>query len=330
MGTRIHKGSDVMANEKVSYDHLGNRYKSVSEMCRHWNIGMSVYSNRIHRGKSLEEALTEPVKRYKNEDTTGKTINKWVVLDGIEDTNGKIKVRCLLCGVTYKVTKHNIESGKSSSCAKCYHRLSGEQNITIGNVVYANRKEACEAFNLKVGRVKEYSRRHNISTAKAIQEINEKRNEFEYEGKLYTGLSEWCKDNDVSYNIAYKSTSGIRDNEVLFNDKLKGLVELKRGYKHNNIITFEGKEYRNMGHIADEFKVNKDIYRCRIYRGWSMKESLGLCGRGLRRRVGTTYYNIQIIEWLYKGRDELDYYLCKVGEIKKILNENNWTTYVKG
>lgn len=42
-------------------DHLGNEYKSISEMCRHYGINLNSYKNRIESGMSLEKSLTTPV-----------------------------------------------------------------------------------------------------------------------------------------------------------------------------------------------------------------------------------------------------------------------------
>lgn len=44
---------------KECRDHLGNKFGSRAEMCRHWHIGISVFYNRIKSGWDLEKALTE-------------------------------------------------------------------------------------------------------------------------------------------------------------------------------------------------------------------------------------------------------------------------------
>lgn len=47
---------------KPCRDHLGNEFKSESEMCRHWGIGTGAYCSRRRRGMDLEHALTDPMK----------------------------------------------------------------------------------------------------------------------------------------------------------------------------------------------------------------------------------------------------------------------------
>ena len=41
-------------------DHEGNEFKSVAEMCRHWNITACAYAGRRKKGYSVEESLTMP------------------------------------------------------------------------------------------------------------------------------------------------------------------------------------------------------------------------------------------------------------------------------
>ena len=44
----------------VCYDHLGEKYYSVTSMCEHWGIARKLYEYRISHGWSQEKALTTP------------------------------------------------------------------------------------------------------------------------------------------------------------------------------------------------------------------------------------------------------------------------------
>lgn len=46
-------------------DHLGNHFKSVSAMTKHWGISPSSYQDRINKGWSLEKSLTTPTKNIR-------------------------------------------------------------------------------------------------------------------------------------------------------------------------------------------------------------------------------------------------------------------------
>ena len=53
-------------------DHLGNEFKSLSQMLKHWGISLATYYNRTHKeGLSMEEALTKPIaKTYSFQEVT--------------------------------------------------------------------------------------------------------------------------------------------------------------------------------------------------------------------------------------------------------------------
>lgn len=46
------------ANAVHATDHEGRTFRSISEMCRHWKIGLSTYRERRKRGWNVERALT--------------------------------------------------------------------------------------------------------------------------------------------------------------------------------------------------------------------------------------------------------------------------------
>lgn len=48
--------------KKPCTDHLGNSYDSITSMCETYRINPVTFSKRIQRGKTLEQALTEPVR----------------------------------------------------------------------------------------------------------------------------------------------------------------------------------------------------------------------------------------------------------------------------
>ena len=55
-------------NEKECTDHTGKKFNSIKEMCEFWGIACDTYCQRLHRGKTLEEALTTPVKKNKKQE----------------------------------------------------------------------------------------------------------------------------------------------------------------------------------------------------------------------------------------------------------------------
>ncbi len=50
----------IQPGSKECYDHLGNKYNSILEMCAKYNITDSAYRSRIRRGWNKKDALTKP------------------------------------------------------------------------------------------------------------------------------------------------------------------------------------------------------------------------------------------------------------------------------
>lgn len=57
--------NDKITNQFSYKDHNGIEYPSKSRMCAAYNISKSLFDYRIHKGLSLKDALTTPVK-YRN------------------------------------------------------------------------------------------------------------------------------------------------------------------------------------------------------------------------------------------------------------------------
>lgn len=49
--------------KKNLYDHLGNNYSSIKEMCTAYNLNLVTFKARLNRGDNLEKALTKKVKK---------------------------------------------------------------------------------------------------------------------------------------------------------------------------------------------------------------------------------------------------------------------------
>lgn len=55
------KKAGVYNTGRIQTDHLGNNFKGLRAMCKHYGITVSVYYQRLRLGWSLEETLTTPI-----------------------------------------------------------------------------------------------------------------------------------------------------------------------------------------------------------------------------------------------------------------------------
>lgn len=103
-------------------DHLGNKFKTISDMCKHYNISRSIYDHRIRAGWSKQDALTTPPKRR------------------IQDNNGNVFDSFAdLCKF------HNIDYGRSIS------RLKRNQNINtvIDPNIYSQNNKIIDPYGIE-------------------------------------------------------------------------------------------------------------------------------------------------------------------------------------
>ena len=66
--------SHVSKDAKPVYDHKGNKYLSVADMCAEYDINPTTFQQRIQKGILLEQALTSPPKRQKPKQITYKGV----------------------------------------------------------------------------------------------------------------------------------------------------------------------------------------------------------------------------------------------------------------
>ena len=95
MGWSVEKALTFTIREESKHkgevvDHLGNKFKSLSQMLKHWGISPATYYNRTHKeGLSMEEALTKPIaKTYSFQEVTDHLGNKYRSLSLMARTYG--------------------------------------------------------------------------------------------------------------------------------------------------------------------------------------------------------------------------------------------------
>ena len=71
---RLQKG--LQLREKRTFDHLGNEYKSIKDMCAYYGISRYTFDKRQKRGLSLEDCLTFKKWEHINKKRKRKTIKK--------------------------------------------------------------------------------------------------------------------------------------------------------------------------------------------------------------------------------------------------------------
>lgn len=109
LGWSLEKALETPANfktkkERPCVDHLGNKFKSFSQMCKHWGLNPCTVLGRLDSGVSLKEALeTKPVKRW----------TRKAVTDPLGKTFPSESAMCKFWGVNPDTFRQRLASGKS-------------------------------------------------------------------------------------------------------------------------------------------------------------------------------------------------------------------------
>ena len=84
-------------------DHLGHKFKSISAMCRFWNIKVGLVFDRLERGLSIKDALTTAVR-------AGRSVQ---IKDYLGHEFSSIQKMCSAHNIKYKTFYRRLKRGLS-------------------------------------------------------------------------------------------------------------------------------------------------------------------------------------------------------------------------
>lgn len=173
---------------KECYDHLGNRYSSISKMCKEYKIDTYTFSHRIKKGKTLEEALTGKLERFRGE---------------IEDHLGKKHATIIEMCKAYNINPNRYYDGIKKE-------MTLEEILTgkiprIGLISIGNKQLTVKEFakQYKIDKTTISKKiRQGKTAAEIIDEsvkIKLKRKCVDNKGEVFESVKQMCK----HYNIEY-------------------------------------------------------------------------------------------------------------------------------
>lgn len=174
-----------------------------------------------------------------------------------------------------------------------------------------------------------------ILTGKGIRKQKPKKCK-DHLGNVFNTIKEMC----AYWGVNYSTFMNRIDRGYTLEDALTGFNLKINSRKVTDPI---GIVHRSTLAMCKFWEVSDEYYALRVGRRndkqyklrdkeWTDAEALKIEGKGLRARVGTTFKGkIEFVEYLYRGRDNIDYYKCRDLETDEevILNESNWYIYCK-
>ena len=239
---------------KECEDHLGQKFKSESDMARHWGVTPNLLAGRKSHRWTLKKALTTPPKDTTVQDYLG---NKYPTIEAMCEAYGLTKYtydRRQKRG--WDLEKILTTPVKETSCED--HK----------GIKYASMEEMARTYGLQGSTVK-YRLKRGWTLEEALtssRNLNRDTNPYtciDHKGITYPSKKAMCKAYGVSYSAF---TSRIN----------KGLSLEKALTNHNpgEIQDHKGKWYKNANELAKAYGLNTNTLLSRLYHGMDIETAL--------------------------------------------------------
>lgn len=303
--------------KKEVYDHLGNKYNSMIDLCDHYGISVPLYYKRARLGWSLEKILATPVsndfKPHKCKDHLGNEYDSVSNMCkayniGVSTFQSRLKrgynLKQALTNDSWHLEIYEYRGKKYSSidsicrdygftryAIENYTRKGMSLNEALDKVIenkskvytdplgreFKTLKELCAAWGVDVKTVRIKLRAGN-SLEEALR-VN-KNNRYEIKdhlGNTYKNKAELCR--------AYGITVGT------LNDRLKAGMTIEQALTNRKSTVpikckdYKGIEYRSFDEMCRAYGKETGTVRSRIKSGYSLKDAL--TGETRKQRKGS-------------------------------------------
>ena len=244
-------------------DHLGNIYKTKTEMCNAWGISLSTYMFRISSGYSVKEALTTPLK----------PMNATLCKDHLGNIYKTKTEMCRAWGITYTSTLDiRLARGLSLEEALTYdsknaYNIAKPCTDHLGNV-FDSENSMCQTWGVSRTAYRNALAKGYSSGEALFNALVKTRNHVcqDHLGTIYKSEAEMCRHWGVSCN-AYEKRR-------------------KRGFSVEKALTYSNDRFACQDHLGNTYKNHRELckhwgisiatFRARISRGYSLEEALTL------------------------------------------------------
>lgn len=190
---------------KTCYDHLGNTFASVSAMCRHYNINLATYKDRIESGWDLGRALTTPTEHNQ--------------ICCIDHEGNKFESRAEMCrhwGVTSSTFKNRVyRDGLSLEEALTAPINNGNKMHDHLGHEYNSLKEMCKHYEISVNTFRRRIKLGmNLKQALTIPLRQLEKNQVDHLGNQFDSIKSMCEHwgmHYYTYRNRIKSGWSVKD-----------------------------------------------------------------------------------------------------------------------
>ena len=292
-----------MANK--CYDHLGQEFDTIIEMCKYWGMSAATFRARIKSGMTLEDALTTKVgmRCKKCKDHLGQEFDTIIEM-------------CKYWGIRCKTFKNRMGKGWTLDRALTEADLGAKKRNRckdhLGNE-FDNAKEMCKYWGIGYNTfIYRMSNRWTLDRALTEAVGNTC---VDHIGNNFKSIEDMCKHWGVNVSTFYsRIKSGATIEEVLTLDKksfsktcidhtgraFESIVDMCR-YWGVNRATFDGRiragatieealtgnidgvsgvedhlgnRFNNLEEMCKHYNISKETFNSRIHYGWTLEKAL--------------------------------------------------------
>lgn len=223
-------------------DHLGNKFKTIEDMCNYWGISKWSYFERRQSGKSVKEALTGPVKSLEATDHLGNTFKS------VADLTRHY-------GIEYSVYRARIKAGWSKK--EAIEIPSGQPRVIewveddAGNR-YSSIKELCDSLGIDYNTYYK-AKRDNVAISSLLIE---KEYLVDILGRQYKSVQKLAKAYGIDGNTLSYRIKSYWDFDIAYLIGTDKWARLK-------FIGLDNKAYYIVNWSKDEVTARQIIAHCR-------------------------------------------------------------------
>lgn len=241
-------------------DHEGNSFKSIQAMADHWSISAPTLKDRLRRGMSIEQALTEPLRVVVAKDHLGQTFES-------------LRAMCEHWGVDYNVFRdRRLKGWPLEECLtgrkRTHYSCAKECKDHLGNK-YPSMAHMCRRYNISVGTFKGRIKRGESVEAALTGKLGGNR----YAVKDHLG-------NEFPTLQAMLDAYGITNHTYFRRLKkgmpLKDILTKPMRDVRKEVTDHTGKHYDTLNEMCKAYGLSRTTYKDRIARGWTKEEALTL------------------------------------------------------
>lgn len=244
------------------YDHQGNVFKAIDEMCKYWNISKRTYESRISKGMTVEKALITPCRTYKVKDHTGREFNNLDEMCKHWNISKSFYARRIKLGMTVEeaLTTSYPRQHSSTLLKEISKQIKNNRLIDhLGNE-YSSLELMCAKYGIEpklfMSRIKS-----KWSVERALTEIprNKKR-------KRWASIKEQANKNGISSGALYSRLARGMSVEEATSKPLQ--------HKTNSEYSYNGKCYNSLTELCREYNVSYDVVCYRVNTGWDLESAI--------------------------------------------------------